>query len=111
MELPDFILGLPSADVPFDESVVKTHALTSKDGLLVFFECLKDFEVPPHSHRAQWGTVLEGKLDLTIEGVEKTHGPGESYSIPAGAVHSAKLYAGSKFIDFFEEADRYGIKR
>lgn len=110
MELPAFILGLPQVDVPFDESVVKTHALSSKDGLLVFFECLKDFDVPPHSHRAQWGTVLDGELRLTIEGVEKTHRRGDSYFIPAGAVHSAKLTAGSKFIDFFEEADRYRLK-
>ena len=110
MELPAFILGLPQADVPFDETLVKSHALSSKDGLLIFFEFLKDFEVPPHSHGAQWGTVLEGELGLTVDGVEVTYRPGESYFIPAGAVHSAKLTAGSKIIDFFEEADRYAVK-
>ena len=110
MELPPFILGLPQADVPFDESMVKSHALSSKDGLLVFFEFMADFEVPAHSHGAQWGNVLEGELGLTIDGVEKTYLPGESYYIPAGAVHSAKLSAGSRIIDFFEEADRYRLK-
>ena len=67
MELPPFILGLPQADVPFDESMVKSHALSSKDGLLVFFEFMADFEVPAHSHGAQWGTVLEGELGLTVD--------------------------------------------
>ncbi|MCG6858814.1 MAG: cupin domain-containing protein [Salaquimonas sp.] len=111
MELPEFILGLPQADVPFDETMVKSHALSSKDGLLVFFEFLADFDVPAHSHGAQWGTVLEGEVGLTVDGVEKICRPGDSYSIPAGAVHSVRLTAGTKVIDFFEEPDRYTLKQ
>ena len=36
-------------------------------GLVVFFTFLKDMELPPHAHKAQWGTVIEGELILTIE--------------------------------------------
>ncbi|MEC9342391.1 MAG: cupin domain-containing protein [Pseudomonadota bacterium] len=110
MELPEFIRNMPELDIPFDTSVVRSHALASPHGLLVFFEFMEDFELPAHAHGAQWGTVLEGELALTIGGVEKVYRPGDSYSIPSGAVHGAKVRAGTKVIDCFEEADRYGLK-
>lgn len=111
MELPDFILGLPKADLPFDETMVQTHVLSSKDGLVVFFEFLQDFDLPAHSHGAQWGTVLEGEIELTIGGETKTYRPGDSYFMGAGVMHSARVPAGTKVIDCFEEADRYQLKR
>ena len=110
MELPDIITDLPEIEFPFPSDTVKTSALKSDKGLLVFFQCLKDVKVPAHSHKAQRGTVLDGQIELTISGETKIYRPGESYNIPSGAVHSAKLPAGSKIIDFFEEPERYKLK-
>lgn len=109
MELPDMITRLPEADLPYPSSALKTHVLQSSHGQLVFFQMLQDVEVPPHSHKAQWGTVLEGRVELTIGGDSRTYGPGDSYYIPSGVLHSAKAPAGAKVIDFFEE-DRYVLK-
>ncbi len=110
MQLPEFITGLPEIDTPFPATTVKTNALKSNDGLLVFFEFLKDFELPAHSHGAQWGTVLEGQIELTIGGETRTYRPGESYNIPAGVVHSGKISTGTKVIDIFAESERYKLK-
>ena len=66
--------------------------------------------LPPHSHGAQWGTVVEGQIEFTIGGVTKTYGPGDSYDIPAGVEHGAEITAGTRVIDVFEEADRYKVK-
>ncbi len=111
MLLPDFLKALPPIDVPVADDIVSTHALASPDGLGVFFVFHQDFTLPPHHHKAQWGTVLAGRLELTIDGVTKVHGPGDSYDIPAGAVHGAKASAGTIAFDVFEEADRYAIRR
>lgn len=110
MEYPDFIKSFPSLDVPFPEDVVVTRAIRSDRGLVVFFEFLKDMELPAHSHGPQWGTVLSGQIEFTIGGKTQTYGPGESYDIPAGVVHSAKIPAGLKAIDVFAEPDRYPLK-
>ncbi len=110
MELPAFIQAWPELDVPFPSSLVKTRAIRSDAGLMVFFEILQDFDLPPHSHLGQWGTVLEGSIELTIGSETKTYGPGDSYNIPSGVEHSGKLYAGARVIDIFEEADRYPLK-
>jgi quercetin dioxygenase-like cupin family protein len=111
MPFPDFIMGLPAIDVPFPEDVVQTRAIRSDEGLCVFFTFLKEMELPPHSHGAQWGTVVEGEIIFTIGGDTRTYGPGDSYSIPAGVEHGARIAAGTRVIDVFSEPDRYPIKR
>ena len=111
MTLPDFIRALPAIDAPVDPAIVSTHALAAPDGLGVFFVFHRDFELPPHAHKGQWGTVLAGRLELTIDGVTRIYGPGDSYDIPAGAVHGARAAAGTIAFDVFEEADRYGTRR
>ena len=110
MPFPDFIQQFPQIDIPFPDDVVQTRVLQSDAGLVVFFTFLQDMELPPHAHGAQWGTVIEGALELTIGGVTKTYHPGESYDIPAGVEHSAKVKAGARVVDAFEEADRYPLK-
>lgn len=110
MAFPDFIQALPAIDVPFPEDVVQTAVVRSDDGLVAFFTFLKDMELPAHAHGAQWGTVIEGEIELTIGGVTKIYRPGDSYDIPAGVEHGASIRAGTRVIDVFEEADRYPLK-
>ena len=110
MPYPDFIKELPSMDVPFPENVVQTSAVRSDHGLGAFLTFLRDMELPPHSHGPQWGTVVEGEIELTIGGVTRTYTAGDSYDIPAGVVHGGQIKAGTRAIDVFAEADRYPIK-
>lgn len=110
MPYPDFIRAFPSLDVPFPEDVIETAVIRSDRGLVAFFSFLKDMELPPHSHGAQWGTVVEGEIEFTIGGETKVYRPGDSYSIPAGVEHGAMIKAGTRVIDVFAEADRYPIK-
>jgi quercetin dioxygenase-like cupin family protein len=111
MNFPEFISAFPSLDVPFPEDVVQTRAVQSEAGLVVFFTFLQDLVLPPHSHGAQWGTVVAGEIEFTIGGQTRIYGPGDSYSIPAGVEHGATIKSGSKVIDVFEEANRYAIKQ
>lgn len=110
MPLPAFFRALPALDLPFPDDAVRTSAVRSDAGLVVFFTFLKDFDLPPHAHKGQWGTVLEGAIELTVDGVTRRHGPGETYDIPSGAVHSARIPAGTIVMDVFEEPDRYPLR-
>jgi quercetin dioxygenase-like cupin family protein len=110
MELPEMITRLPEAELPYPSTALKTSVLQSEHGQLVFFQIFEDVEIPAHSHLGQWGTVLEGEVELTIGGETRRFGPGSSYYIPPGVVHSARAPAGSKVIDFFEEPDRYRLR-
>lgn len=110
MTFPDFITAFPALDTPFSEDVVQTRAIQSEAGLVVFFNFFQDFELPMHAHGAQWGTVIEGEIIMTIGDNTRTYGPGESYSIPSGVMHGGLIKAGTKAIDVFEEHDRYALK-
>ncbi len=76
----------------------------------IFVEADADSVVPEHTHGAQWGFVVSGELVLTIGGKTRTYRPGEEYLIPAGVPHAAKLRAGVRVIDFFDDPNRYRPK-
>lgn len=105
MNYPEIIKNLPKIDVPING--VDAYLMQSENNQLVFFNFNEDTEIPMHSHGAQWGIVVDGKIDLIIGGIEKTFVKGDSYNIKAEEIHGGKIYAGFKAIDFFEDADRY----
>lgn len=105
---PDFIRSLPMADIPLQG--LQAWLFQGESQQFVFMEFSHDVEVPPHSHEAQWGVVLDGRIDLTIEGTTRSRGKGDSYSIAAGQTHGAKIHAGYKDLTFFNQKDRYSTK-
>lgn len=110
MPFPVFFDQFPRLDVPISQDIVTIRAIRSDQGLAAFFTCHQDFEMPPHSHGLQWGTVIEGALTFTIDGTSKTYGPGETYLLGRGVVHAVRATAGTLAIDIFEEPDRYPLR-
>lgn len=105
MRYPDIIQKLPSVELPING--VKSYKLQGPQNQLVFFEFTEEVFIPEHTHKAQWGIVVEGKIDLTIGGLKITYKKGDTYFIPDGVKHSAKVYKGFSAIDFFDQPDRY----
>lgn len=105
---PEPIRNLPEADIPL--TGLKAYLSQSDGHQILFMEFDQDVEIPEHSHESQWGVVLEGRVDLTIEGVERTYTKGDRIFIPQGAVRSGKIHAGYADISFFNEPDRYKRK-
>ena len=86
-EYPAFIRHLPEVDLPIDG--VRGWLSQAADHQVVFFDIDPVGEIPPHSHGEQWGVVIEGEMELTISGETQVYRKGDSYHIPAEAVHSA----------------------
>jgi quercetin dioxygenase-like cupin family protein len=106
-EFPDLIRRLPRADIPIKG--LKAHLLQGEDRQVLFMVFQLDAQVPPHSHGGQWGTVLDGRIDLTVSGVRHTYTKGDSYYIPEGIEHSAVVHAGYADVTVFEDRDRYAV--
>ena len=102
---PEFITKLPRIDIPLEG--VRGWLSQAADHQVVFFDIDPIGAIPPHSHGEQWGIVVEGELELTIDGQTKRYGPGDSYHIPAGVVHGAKFLSHVRAIDVFADVDRY----
>lgn len=105
---PDPIQNLPEADIPLDG--LKAYLSQSENHQIIFMQFEKDVLLPEHSHESQYGIVLEGKIELTINGVKNTFIKGDRYFIPKGVPHSGKIYAGYADITFFNQKDRYNSK-
>jgi quercetin dioxygenase-like cupin family protein len=108
-EYPEVITRLPRADINFRG--IDAHILQGEHHQLVFFEMEASAHVPEHSHEyAQWGMMIEGKMELTISGKPRICEKGDEYLIPAGAKHSAKFLEKCRVMDLFSERNRYRLK-
>ena len=105
---PEPIQNLPEADIPLDG--LKAYLSQSEKHQILFMKFEPDVDLPDHSHAAQIGFVLEGRIDLVIDGQNKSFTKGDRYYIPAGVRHSGKIYKGYADITFFDEPDRYPAK-
>lgn len=105
---PEPIRNLPEADIPLKG--IKAYLSQSENHQIIFMEFGEDVELPEHSHAAQVGIVLEGKIDLEIGNEKRTYVKGDRYYIPEGVKHSGKIHAGYVDVTFFDEPSRYRTK-
>ncbi|HOQ10238.1 MAG TPA: cupin domain-containing protein [Syntrophomonadaceae bacterium] len=106
---PEPIRNLPEADIPLKG--VKAYLSQADDHQIIFMEFVEDVDLPEHEHESQWGIVLEGKIELVIDGEKRTYEKGDRYFIPKGVKHSGKIFAGYADITYFAQKDRYGCKK
>ncbi len=102
---PEFIHTLPTVEKPIVPLL--GWLLQSDQVVAMFYELPEGADLPEHTHGAQWGVVLRGRVDFVVDGIVVTCHQGDTYSIPAGAPHSAFMHAGTAGIDVFADADRY----
>jgi glyoxylate utilization-related uncharacterized protein len=55
--------------------------------------------------------VIDGEMDLIIDGKSMICTKGTEYLIPAGAKHYARFNKKTRVVDFFSEKSRYRKKR
>ena len=102
---PEPIRDLPEAVMPLKG--VKAYLSQGDGHQIIFMQFDGDEDMAEHSHAAQVGFVLEGRIDLVIEGAFHTYTKGDRYYIPAGVKHSGRIHAGFSQVVFFDAPDRY----
>lgn len=106
---PEAIRNLPQADIPLNG--LTAYLSQGDTHQILFMEFAEDTELPEHAHAAQMGIVLEGKIELCIDGESHCFTQGDRYYIPEGVPHSGKIYAGYADMTFFNEPHRYAKKK
>jgi quercetin dioxygenase-like cupin family protein len=103
------ITDLPEADIQFEG--IKAWVLQGEAHQLVFFQMEANAKVPEHSHDyPQWGMMIEGEMEMTIDGKTRNYKKGDEYLIPTRAKHYAHFLAKSRVMDLFSEKTRYRTK-
>ncbi|MBT1072907.1 cupin domain-containing protein [Pelotalea chapellei] len=103
--MPDPIKNLRKADIHLKG--ITAYLSQAESHQIIFMEFDEDVELQEHSHESQWGVVLEGGIDLVIDGVKQSYAKGDRYFIPQGVRHSGRIYAGYADMTFFNQPDRY----
>jgi len=74
---------------------VEMRAIHGERMTLAFFTIAQGSGIPEHAHpHEQIGTVLKGKLELTIDGKKRIVASGGAYHIPSNATHSGLCVEG-----------------
>lgn len=102
---PSLITALPQADDAGEP--VRTYILQGEKMQMGFVAFDADVSAPEEAHAAQWVAVLEGEVELTIAGASTFYRKGDSYFIPAGVSHAARIKKGSRLLDLFDQVDRF----
>jgi mannose-6-phosphate isomerase-like protein (cupin superfamily) len=98
--VPPFVMNWPEAEL---EMAGLTGRMMRGDcGTVLFMEAENDVFVPSHHHGAQWGVVLSGTMELTMNGHTQIYHPGDVHFIPAGVEHTARLFRGWRGMYIFE---------
>jgi quercetin dioxygenase-like cupin family protein len=105
---PEMIENLPEADLNLPG--IKAKLFQGPGMQAVFFTMEGPAEIPAHHHQAQWGVILDGEVEMTIDGLTRIFRRGDAYYIPDGVVHSARVRSSMKALDFFNEGQRYKPK-
>jgi mannose-6-phosphate isomerase-like protein (cupin superfamily) len=106
---PEVITRLPEAEIQFEGA--KGWILQADMSQLIFFLFETNTNLPTHRHSyVQWGIVLDGAMELNIDGKLRVCRKGDEYVIPAGAFHSAKFLLRTRVIDYFSEKSRHNSK-
>jgi quercetin dioxygenase-like cupin family protein len=102
----EVVTALPRAVMQVEG--IEAWVLQGERHQLVFFKTEPNTQVPEHSHcYQQWGIMLAGKMQLTVDGRVYMIEKGDEYVIPADAKHCATFLSRSRWIDFFSEKTRY----
>jgi quercetin dioxygenase-like cupin family protein len=109
MRFPEFIEGLPQADIPVPG--VEGFLLQAAGHQVAFLRSDEDMTMPEHSHAAQWEIPLEGTAEMNMGGEVRIFGPGQPIYVPAGVPHSGKVKGPYTAIIIFDAPDRYKVKK
>lgn len=83
--------GIKRKTLVYGEKTLMTEFILEKGRLL-----------PGHRHpHEQTGYVVEGRIVLIVDGEEYEAGPGDCWSIPGEAIHSARVLEDSVIIEVF----------
>ena len=106
---PEPILRLPEAEIPVEGAV--GYLSQGQGHQVVYMRFSKDVDLAEHAHRAQWGIIIDGRVDLTIGGTRRTYARGDNYFVPDGVKHHGHIHAGLTVVEFFDQPDRYKVKK
>ena len=104
MDMADgyFVTPKDAQQVEMGERVSRRTMATTDEVMLCEFFLERGAEIPEHSHmNDQVGYIVFGRVEMTVAEDTRILLPGDSYAIPGGVKHSARILADTLILDAF----------
>lgn len=101
---PDFFQKMSSLGLSPAEGAAR---LATDKVQVLFYQLHEGGEGDDFSTGAEWGYIIRGRVDVTIDGETTTYEAGDTYLIPGGVPNHKKNHPGIIGIDVFEQVDRF----
>lgn len=97
-----FITAQDAHQIEMLPGIHRRTMATTDEAMVCEFFLERGAQIQAHSHmNDQVGYVVFGKIELTIGEETQICNPGDSYAIPGGIVHGAKVLVDTLLIDVF----------
>lgn len=97
-----FVTSQQTKQIEMNEGIHRRTMGITDEAMLCEFYLQRGAVVPPHSHmNDQVGYIVYGKVEATIGTETQVLNGGDSYAIPGGIIHSAKILQDTLAIDVF----------
>jgi quercetin dioxygenase-like cupin family protein len=102
MGMPNVTSWADAAPVEVMPGLTRRMLNETADMMVVEFRSGAKVRTPLHTHPSQQiGCVVSGEIEITIEDVTTTLGPGDTYAVAGGVEHGAYFVVESVVIDCF----------
>ena len=102
--MPDgyFVTPVETEQIEMWPGIFRRTMATTDEAMVCEFLMERGAEVAPHSHsNDQVGYIISGKIEITIGKEMRVCQGGDSYAIPGGIVHQARVVEETLTIDVF----------
>lgn len=97
-----FVTPKDAEQVRMETGVYRRTMATTDEAMLCEFFLERGTYVPDHHHmNDQVGYIVYGRIAVTIGGHTQILGPGDSYAVPGGVVHSVRALIDTLEVDVF----------
>ncbi len=102
-DFPSFVRTLPEADLGYPG--LRGHVLQGERGSVLYWEAITEVALPEHCHADCWGVVVDGRMELMVDGYTRVYTRGDLYVVPPQVRHRARVFPGFRGVEHLSDPD------
>ncbi len=100
-DFPSFVRTLPEADL--GHPGLRGWVLQGERGSVLYWEADTEVALPEHGHAECWGVVVDGRMELTVDGYTRIHARSDLYVIPPQVRHRVRVFPGFRGVEHLSD--------
>lgn len=108
-DFPAFVHSLPEVDL--GHGGLRGWLLRGDHGSVLYWEALTEVTLPEHGHAECWGVVVDGRMELTVDGYTRIQARSDLYRIPAQVRHRVRVFPGFRGVEHVSDPGLFLVRK